>query len=154
MNRRALRVYIQSGIRNEDAPGAAYLERCARAALADASGELVIRIVDEHESAQLNERFRHGQGPTNVLAFPPGADPLPAGEPVPLGDIAICGPVVAREASEQGKPADAHWAHMVVHGCLHLLGHDHLEAAEAELMEAREREVLSGLGISDPYAIR
>ena len=89
-----------------------------------------------------------------MLAFPPGDDPLPAGEPVPLGDIAICSPIVVREAVEQGKPADAHWAHMVVHGCLHLLGHDHLEVAEAELMEAREREVLSGLGISDPYAIR
>jgi probable rRNA maturation factor len=79
---------------------------------------------------------------------------LPAAAEQPLGDIAICAPVVAREAAEQSKPADAHWAHMVIHGCLHLLGYDHLEAGAAETMEARERELLAGLGIGDPYTLR
>jgi probable rRNA maturation factor len=154
MKRVALRVFVQTGMRNSGAPAAAYLKRCARAALADARGELVIRIVSETESAELNERFRLGQGPTNVLAFPPGDDPLPADTEPLLGDIAICAPVVAREAAEQSKTPAAHWAHMVVHGCLHLLGYDHLKTKEARKMEARERELLAGLGIGDPYTLR
>jgi probable rRNA maturation factor len=141
-------------MRHSGAPVAAYLKRCARAALADAVGELVIRIVDEPESAALNERFRMGQGPTNVLAFPPGDEPLPVDADPLLGDIAICAPVVAREAAEQSKPPAAHWAHMVIHGCLHLLGYDHQEARQAATMEARERELLAGLGIGDPYTLR
>jgi len=154
MTRSALRVVVQSGMRDSGAPAVDYLKRCARHALAGEAGEVVIRIVGEPESAGLNERFRHKRGPTNVLAFPTGDDPLPADEPVPLGDIVICAPIVAREAAEQGKTADAHWAHMVVHGCLHLMGYDHIEPDDAEAMEARERELLSGLGIGDPYALR
>jgi probable rRNA maturation factor len=154
MKRNALRVVIQTGMKQSGAPAPDYLRRCARAALADQHGELVIRIVDEAESAALNEQYRLGRGPTNVLAFPPGDDPLPADEPRPLGDLAICAPVVAREATAQAKPVAEHWAHMVVHGCLHLLGYDHLAPDEADVMEARERELLAGLGINDPYTLR
>lgn len=111
--------------------------------------ELTIRVVDEPESAELNGTYRHKQGPTNVLSFPFEAPP---GVELPLlGDIVICAPVVAREAAEQGKTAAAHWAHMTVHGCLHLLGYDHIEPAEAEIMETLEKDVLSALGYADPY---
>ncbi|MEW6647703.1 MAG: rRNA maturation RNase YbeY [Pseudomonadota bacterium] len=115
-----------------------------------AEAELTIRVVDEEESAELNGTYRHKQGPTNVLSFPFEAPP---GVALPLlGDIVICAPVVAREAQEQDKTAAAHWAHMTVHGCLHLLGYDHIDPAEAEIMENLERDVLSALGYADPYA--
>ena len=117
-------------------------------------GELTIRVVGEAESAELNERYRHKRGPTNVLAFP--SEPLPAegaeDELLPLGDLVICAPVVAREAAEQGKTLEAHWAHIVIHGALHLVGYDHETDAEAGEMEGRERELLAALGIADPYA--
>ena len=110
-------------------------------------------IVDEEESAALNSRYRGKRGPTNVLSF--GTEPPAAaidGELLPLGDLVICAAVVQREAREQGKPARAHWAHMVVHGVLHLKGFDHEKARDAEVMEAREREVLAALGFPDPYS--
>ncbi|MES9992068.1 MAG: rRNA maturation RNase YbeY [Candidatus Thiodiazotropha sp.] len=111
--------------------------------------ELVIRLVDEAESRQLNRDYRSKDGPTNVLSFPFEA---PAHVMLPLlGDLVICVEVVAREAAEQGKEPMAHWAHMVIHGVLHLLGYDHQESAEAERMEALEREILSRLNFSDPY---
>ncbi|GAB4289195.1 MAG: rRNA maturation RNase YbeY [Thiohalomonadaceae bacterium] len=135
------------GIPSEDA-----FRAWVHAALAGrrAEAELTIRVVDEEESAELNGTYRHQPGPTNVLSFPFAAPP---GVTLPLlGDIVICAPVVAREAREQGKTAAAHWAHMTVHGCLHLLGHDHIDPAEAEIMEALERDVLSALGYADPYA--
>ena len=129
-------------------PSPSSLRGWAQAALGTASGELTIRIVDEAESADLNGRFRRKPYPTNVLSFPYEAEALD--EPV-LGDLVICAPVVAREAVEQHKDLRAHWAHMVVHGVLHLLGHDHENHAEAERMEAREREILAELGFADPY---
>jgi probable rRNA maturation factor len=124
----------------------------AEAAIVGRKGdaELVIRVVDEAESASLNQRFRAKNGPTNVLSFPFRAPPQVPSDL--LGDLVICAPVVAREAGEQGKPEVAHWAHMVVHGMLHLLGYDHVEPAEAETMEALEREILARLGLPDPYA--
>jgi probable rRNA maturation factor len=115
--------------------------------------ELTVRIVGEAESADLNGRFRGKHKPTNVLSFPGDDVPLP-GEPLQLGDLVICAPVVAREAAEQGKPERAHWAHMVVHGVLHLTGYDHEEEAEAAEMEQRERELLEALGFDDPYITR
>ncbi|MCS4504997.1 Endoribonuclease YbeY [wastewater metagenome] len=112
--------------------------------------EVSVRIVDEPEGRELNATYRGRDYATNVLSFPAG---LPEGVDLPmLGDLVICAPVVEREAAEQGKPARAHWAHMVVHGILHLLGHDHIEDDEAELMEAEERTVLAALGFPDPYA--
>ena len=117
---------------------------------AGVTGELVIRVADTDEITHLNAEFRGKEAPTNVLSFP--AD-LPDGpwEPV-LGDVVICPRVVAREAAEQNKAEVAHWAHMVVHGVLHLAGYDHQEEAEAEVMEDRERAILAGLGFGDPYA--
>ncbi len=97
----------------------------------------------------LNRRYRHRDYATNVLSFPVE---LPAGIATPLiGDLVICAPVVAREAAAQGKPARAHWAHLSVHGVLHLLGHDHIVEADATRMEALERRILATLGIADPY---
>jgi len=131
-------------------PAQADFERWAGAALEDEPRRgLVIRLVDEAESRQLNRDYRGRDKPTNVLSFlfeaPPG---VPSEH---LGDLVICAPVVAREALEQGKSPAHHWAHMVVHGVLHLRGYDHLEPADAEAMEARERRILAGFGIPDPY---
>lgn len=132
-------------------PSRGSLRAAAAAALAATDGpwELSIRLVDEAEGAALNARYRGKQGATNVLAFPCGASEL-AG-PRPLGDLLICAPVVAREAADQGKPEDAHWAHLVVHGVLHLLGYDHVGDDDAQAMEAEERRILAGLGWPDPY---
>ncbi len=112
---------------------------------------LVIRVVDEAESRALNRDYRGRDKPTNVLSFP--FEPPPGVPSDHLGDLVICAPVVAREAAGQGKPPAHHWAHMVVHGVLHLRGFDHLEPGEAEKMEAKERELLARLGIPDPYLI-
>jgi len=115
--------------------------------------EVSVRVVDEAESRGLNAQYRGKDKATNVLSFPSGAIAgLPAGQPVPLGDIVICAAVVAKEAQEQGKPEPDHWAHMLIHGTLHLLGFDHEDSAEAAEMEALETRLLAGLGISDPYA--
>tara|TARA_B100000446_G_scaffold159705_1_gene158162 strand:+ start:885 stop:1358 length:474 start_codon:yes stop_codon:yes gene_type:complete len=111
--------------------------------------ELTIRIVDEAESQELNHEYRGKDKPTNVLSFPFEA---PAHVPIPLlGDLIICKQVVEREATEQDKTLTAHWAHMIVHGCLHLLGYDHIEDDEAEEMESIERVVMAELGFEDPY---
>ena len=112
--------------------------------------ELALRVVDEAESEYLNQTYRGKPGPTNVLSF---AAELSPDVPVPLlGDLVICAPVVMREAREQHKLAQAHWAHMTVHGCLHLLGYDHQSAREANVMEALEIEILEQLGFANPYA--
>lgn len=113
------------------------------------AAELCVRIVDEQEIAELNQRYRHKPGPTNVLSFPFEAD-IPLEVPL-LGDVVICAAVVEREAQEQDKPRMAHWAHMLVHGTLHLLGYDHLTDAQAHEMEATEIQVLHQLGFSNPY---
>ncbi|HET6566237.1 MAG TPA: rRNA maturation RNase YbeY [Xanthomonadales bacterium] len=111
---------------------------------------ITIRIVDEAESAELNRQYRQKTGATNVLSFP--AD-LPDEVDLPLlGDLVICAPLVESEAGAQGKAVTAHWAHLVVHGTLHLLGYDHIEAAEAEEMESLEARLLQQLGFPDPYA--
>ncbi|WP_237055010.1 rRNA maturation RNase YbeY [Microbulbifer sediminum] len=113
------------------------------------SAELSVRIVDEAESRELNLQYRGKDKPTNVLSFP--AD-LPPDLALPLlGDLVICAPVVAAEAEQQHKGLFAHWAHMMVHGTLHLLGYDHIEDAEAETMENLETRILGDLGFPDPY---
>ena len=111
--------------------------------------EVVVRIVGEDESRELNHRYRGKDKPTNVLSFPFEAPP--GIETSLLGDLVICAPVVEREAQEQGKAVEDHWAHMIAHGCLHLLGYDHLTDEEASEMESIERDVLAGMGIADPY---
>lgn len=131
------------------APAAADFDRWVRATLAALEhppAELCIRVVDEREGASLNQSYRHKQGATNVLSFatPQGVDAL--------GDLVLCAPLVMAEAQQQGKPVEHHWAHLCVHGVLHLCGHDHQNDADAEAMEALERKVLAALAIPDPYA--
>ena len=115
-----------------------------------ATVEACIRVVAEDESKTLNRDYREQDKPTNVLSFP--ADVVvPEGEKI-LGDIVICDPVVQQESQSQGKRVQDHYLHMVVHGMLHLYGYDHVDPAEADVMEDLEREILGGLGVADPYA--
>jgi probable rRNA maturation factor len=143
----SLEVVLRYRTRRPWAPGPASLRRWARLAAGGRQGELGIRVVGEPESRELNQRWRGRAKPTNVLSFP--AAPELGGRQV--GDLVVCAPVVAREAREQGKSLAAHWAHMIVHGTLHLLGFDHERAADAMRMEARERRLLASIGIADPY---
>ena len=147
----ALMLEVQVASRERDLPAPAALRTWAAAALDGRRerAELVIRLVDEAESRRLNREYRHRDHPTNVLSF--NVELPPAVESDLLGDLVICAPVVRREAVDQGKPLPAHWAHMVVHGVLHLLGRDHQAPREAQAMEAEEREILAGLGFADPY---
>ena len=118
--------------------------------------DLAIRIVGSKEGRALNKHYRGKDYATNVLSFPAELpEGLPKGVKLPLlGDLVLCAPVIAREAKEQGKPLAAHYAHLTVHGALHLLGWDHEDTREAECMEQLEREILAGLGLPDPYIER
>lgn len=138
-----------------DAPapdGAAFQQWC-ELALRQRRGdsELTVRLVDETEARALNHTYRHKDYATNVLSFPADVPDDLLDIPL-LGDLVICTSVVVREAREQHKPLDAHWAHLVIHGCLHLLGFDHVDDEDAEEMESLERELLAELGYPDPYA--
>jgi probable rRNA maturation factor len=133
-------------------PSAVSFRRWVEAALAGRirRADLAIRLVGEREGCALNRHYRGKDYATNVLSFPAE---LPEGVKLPvLGDIVICAPVVAREAHEQGKEVLAHYAHLTVHGVLHLLGWDHENSREADAMEALERQILDSLGFEDPYA--
>jgi len=116
-------------------------------------GMLTIRIVDEEEGRRFNHEYRSKDYATNVLSFPmePPQGLPPELERSQLGDLLICAPVVAREAVEQGKPETHHWAHLTIHGVLHLQGYDHEQSANAVVMEALETDILAKLGIPDPY---
>ncbi|MBT6104975.1 rRNA maturation RNase YbeY [Porticoccaceae bacterium] len=143
---------IQMACPSEEAPEEDSMQRWASAALRDErdNAELSVRIVDEQESATLNQQYRGKAGSTNILSFPFDAvtpEPLPI-----LGDLVICAPVVVREAAEQNKSLEAHWAHMCVHGVLHLLGYDHVGDRDAEVMETLETDILLGLGYPAPYS--
>ncbi len=119
--------------------------------------EISVRIVDEAEGRALNKQYREKDSATNVLSFPladTGLKELPVEVPLALGDIVICGPVVAREASEQGKDSSDHWAHMLVHGALHLFGYDHETDQEAQEMETLEARILAVSGVENPYEAR
>lgn len=117
--------------------------------------EVAVRVVTDDEIRQLNAEYRQQDRSTNVLAFPAGRfDGLPAGVPEHLGDIVICADVVASEAEQQRKTLGAHWAHMLVHATLHLLGFDHRDAGEATEMERLETRILAAGGIADPYTSR
>jgi len=142
---------IQYATAADNLPTEAELQQWAIAAIGNrrSQAELVIRVVDEPEIAALNQQYRNKPGATNVLSFPFQAPP-----PVEsnlLGDLVICAPVVSKQAAEQEKREPAHWAHMVVHGILHLLGYDHKQSAEAAEMENMEIEILAQLGFPDPY---
>ena len=116
----------------------------------EAAQELVIRVVDTDEMASLNRQFRGKAGPTNVLSFDCDIPANPQLE-MPLGDIAICAPVVIDESASQDKPTDAHWCHMVIHGTAHLCGYDHENEQDAQRMETLETEILDTLGYPAPY---
>ncbi len=138
---------------SEPVPEEGDIRRWIAATLADrqyrSDTEISVRLVDEEEMSALNRRYRGVAGPTNVLSFPSDLPPE-LGEPL-LGDIVVCAPVVRSEAAQQGKPRAAHWAHMLVHGTLHLLGYDHVEDDEALAMEAIESAVLASLDYPPPY---
>ncbi|HJV25336.1 MAG TPA: rRNA maturation RNase YbeY [Aromatoleum sp.] len=137
----------------EQAPSSHDIRRWALAAL-QGDAEVTVRLVGATEGRELNRDFRGKDYATNVLTFVYGeGEALPQEAEMPLmGDLVLCVPVVVREATEQGKPLDAHFAHLVVHGMLHLQGYDHEVADEAEEMEALETHILAALGYPDPYA--
>ena len=141
-----LNLSVQYACNREGLPLRADFVRWARAALVG-GGEVTIRLVEADEGQELNNEYRGKDYATNVLSFPYEV------EPVTVGDLVICPAVVAREAAEQNKPLAAHYAHLTVHGMLHLQGWDHEEdEAEAEEMENEEKEILAALGYPDPYA--
>ncbi len=142
---RRLNLSVQYACNPEGLPLRADFVRWARAAL-EGGGNITIRLVDAEEGQELNRDYRGKDYATNVLSFPYDTEPLV------MGDLVICPSVVAREAAEQNKPLDAHYAHLTVHGMLHLQGWDHEEDDEAQAMEDTEREILAALGYSDPYA--
>ena len=153
----AVNLEVQHSSESSGTPHDDQFQTWAGAALAGREGEfnLAIRIVDEEEARQCNRDYRDKDYATNVLSFPAE---LPGGLPEELyasqlGDLLICAPVVAREAEEQGKREPDHWAHLVIHGVLHLLGYDHQQTDEADAMEALEIEILAGLGIPNPYNV-
>ena len=143
---------VQRVSRARGLPGVASITGWARATLAGSgagTADVTVRLVDQAESADLNKRYRRKRGATNVLSFTYGLAPGKAGL---AGDLVICAPVVLREAAQQDKRPRAHWAHMVVHGILHLRGYDHVHETDAQIMEALEIRVLKRLGFPDPYA--
>ena len=151
-----MEIEVQIASQASDIPSAEDIRRWVESALdathtAD-SRDVSVRVVDEDEMRTLNRDFRDQDRPTNVLSFAAGdVEGLPPGEEKMLGDVIVCADVVNREANEQGKSVADHWGHMIVHGILHLMGHDHMSESEASQMEELEREILAGLGIADPY---
>lgn len=139
-------IHIQRLVPAKGIPSPSSLREWAEIARDRKRGEITLRIVDADEGRSLNRDWRGRDYATNVLSFPMGDKDY-------LGDIVICAEVVAREAAEQRKTPRAHWAHLVVHGVLHLMGHDHLVDDEAEKMEALERRLLARMGFTDPYAL-
>ncbi len=152
----AASVDVQVAATGDGIPDAATIRRWVRRTIVEAgeTGELEVsvRVVDTAEMQALNRQYRDRDRPTNVLSFPAGPlAGMPDNETGPLGDIVVCAAVVASEAAEQQKPLAEHWAHMLVHGTLHLLGYDHEDDGEAEDMEALEIRILESSGISNPY---
>lgn len=148
-----LEVEVQYGLPRAGWPAAATLHRAAQASWRGrGNAQVVIRVVDAEEGLRLNRDFRGGDYPTNVLSFPAPPEATLPRMPAALGDIVLCAPVLAGEADAQRKHLRAHFAHMVVHGMLHLQGLDHQTPEDATAMEAIERRILCGLGYPDPYA--
>lgn len=144
-------VDLQIASESKQLPSLSDIQKWVSAALINhrSESEISIRIVDVTEGAKLNEQWRNKSGPTNVLSFP--AD-LPAEVGLPLlGDLVICAPTVEKESKQQGKPLKVHWAHIVIHGTLHLLGYDHINDDQAEFMESLETKIMMMLGYPDPY---
>jgi probable rRNA maturation factor len=149
------RITIQRMVSKDTMPSSALLKKWAKTTLKNQSDavELNIRIVDIQEITLLNQRYRHKNKPTNVLSFPLDM-PEESGETLKtLGDIVVCADIVNQEALTQGKSANAHWAHMIVHSTLHLLGYDHETDGDAAIMEPEEIRILAGLGFNNPYQL-
>lgn len=148
-----MKINIQYAADKKLAPAKPLLTQWASQALENRSEttEVNIRIVDIEEMSALNSKYRSKTGPTNVLSFPADIPAAIADEFSMLGDIVICAEVVNREAAEQNKPVQSHWAHMVIHGIFHLLGYDHVKEDEAETMERLEIKVMRELGFENPY---
>ena len=142
---------LESG--DDDVPEPARLQRWAQAAYLKQTPAIVsLYITSSDEIQQINKQYRNKDKPTNVLSFPAGqVTGLPEAESMPIGDIVVCADVVSNEAAEQGKASPDHWAHMLVHGTLHLLGFDHEADAEAAAMETLESRILAEQGVADPY---
>lgn len=154
-----LELDLQLASEDDDVPEPDQFEQWIMAALTHADYqasedlpiEITVRVVDRAESQELNNSYRHKDKPTNVLSFP-----FEAPEDVPLqllGDLVICAPIVRQEAEEQHKSLTSHWAHMVIHGTLHLLGFDHIEEEDATAMEALETRIMASQGFADPYSV-
>ncbi len=140
-------ITIQYAASKKGVPTAAQLQHYAKTVLAAKHvqhAEITIRIVDADEIQALNKQYRNQNKPTDILSFTHQSDPL-------IGDIAICASVVNQAAIDQGKDAHAHWAHLVVHGMLHLLSFDHMRDEDAAVMEQAEIAILAKLGVDDPY---
>jgi probable rRNA maturation factor len=150
-NSAGVTVDVQFAVSAEGVPAEATIQEWAIQALPDdrKDAEVTIRVVDEAEITALNREYRGKEGATNVLSFPYEA--MSDVETALLGDVVICAPVVAMESVAQQKPLEAHWAHMVVHGVLHLLGYDHHKDSEARNMEDHEAQLLARLGYANPY---
>lgn len=140
---------LQDVSESGDIPGEDEIERWLLAALENSNIKLTVRLVTETEMSELNLQYRDKQGPTNVLSFP-FEDPPGVSSGI-LGDIVICAPVVKREAAEQNKTDLSHWAHMVIHGVMHLQGYDHENEKDAQVMERRETRIMGELGFPAPY---
>lgn len=142
---------IQRIYQAESLPTDAQFKGWVNAALSEQNQgcDCVIRIVDENESAALNQQYRQKSGPTNILSFP--FDPPKSIDLNLLGDLVICATVVEKEAQQQNKAINDHWAHITIHGILHLQGYDHIEEREAEHMEAQEITILHTLNLNNPY---
>lgn len=156
MSNKTATIEVQYAISPDGLPQQEALTLWAQATLnsiAESTGEITLRVVDAEEIHALNHSYRGKDSPTNVLSFPfemPEGLPLAAQDLI-LGDIALCAEVIAQESQAQNKPLDHHWAHMVVHGVLHLLGFDHIGDSDAAIMEKLEIDILANLGIPDPY---
>jgi probable rRNA maturation factor len=150
-------VDVQIATDDESVPGsnelAIWVSRALRTAGNSDEAEVSVRVVDATEMQELNSEFRDQDKPTNVLSFPAGnIEGLPTDAELPLGDIVVCAEVVRAEAEEQGKALADHWAHMMIHGTLHLLGFDHENDSDAAAMEGLEKQILTDHGIANPYS--
>jgi probable rRNA maturation factor len=141
-----LSLAVQYAFKPEDIPTRHQFKKWAQAAL-EQDAEIALRIVDAEEGRELNHAYRHKDYATNVLTFPLMQEPLL------MGDIVLCAPVVAKEATEQGISLEAHYAHLTVHGVLHMQGYDHEHDEDAEIMETLESQIVINLGYADPYLI-
>lgn len=149
-----IKITIQTIARNTFIPNDYFLQRWVNKALAKqvGSNEVNIRLVSKKESAELNSTYRHKKGPTNILSFP--FEPPPEVSSPFLGDLVICAALVNQQAKQQTKTRLAHWAHLVIHGCLHLIGYDHIHDKDASKMETVEIQLLKELGYENPYIWR